>query len=161
MKNLFLAAAIVISSLAPAQIFAQAYDNTQAINVIVGKFNELAKSHPEFLSGERYEAPSIKVTKEIINGELAEGADPIFSDKVPSGNVIVPFPSDYPLDYKDNSDKVLNSLAKAFSYHNDFGYDYYQLFVIKESDGRLYFVVALDFQNPVTLEGVFKEMNNN
>ena len=145
MKKLIAIAAIVIASVTTAQVKAQT-----PVEKIANSIDTFMKAqHPEYAKIERYQVADVN-----------KAGEPIFRGEIPLAFQVVAFPSGFPLDYKDNADKVYAQISKDIDsgVNTDYGYDLYSFSVI-EKDGAKYFIMIQDYQVRPTVESVKKQMN--
>ena len=145
MKKIFLTAAIVISSLTTAQVFAQAKEGQtpvqQTAEVIKLVQKELAVSFPQFKETSKYSLEADNTSY------LSQGAH---------GQIVQEIDAEY-LYYSNNSDVVIKAIIKKISEANldDFNFDLYQIGFV-EQDNKYYIVTYLDYQKTVKLEDLQK-----
>ena len=145
MKKLIAIAAIIIASVTTAQVKAQT-----PVEKISNSIDTFMKSqHPEYAKIERYQVADVN-----------KAGEPIFNGEIPLAFQVVAFPSEFPLDYKDNADKIYAQISKDIDsgVNADYGYDLYSFSVI-EKDGAKYFIMIQDYQVRPTVESVKKQMN--
>ena len=145
MKKLIAIAAIIIASVTTAQVKAQT-----PVEKISNSIDTFMKSqHPEYAKIERYQVADVN-----------KAGEPIFNGEIPLAFQVVAFPSEFPLDYKDNADKIYAQISKDIDsgVNTDYGYDLYSFSVI-EKDGAKYFIMIQDYQVRPTVESVKKQMN--
>lgn len=145
MKKIFLTAAIVISSLTTAQVFAQAKEGQtpgqQTVEVIKLVQKELVVSFPQFKETSKYslQADNTSYLNQGAHGQIVQGID-----------------AEY-LYYSNNSDVVIKAIIKKIRKANsdDFNFDLYQIGFV-EQDNKYYIVAYLDYQKTVKLEDIQK-----
>ncbi|NCX05736.1 MAG: hypothetical protein EBW68_08170, partial [Actinobacteria bacterium] len=86
--------------------------------------------------------------------------EPIFNGQIPLAFQVVAFPPEFPLEYKDNAEKVYNQFVRDINseVNSDYGYDLYSFTVI-ENEGAKYFILIQDYQVRTTVESIKKEMS--
>lgn len=144
MKKLIAIAAIIIASVTTAQVKAQT-----PVEKICNSIDTFMKAqHPEYAKIERY-----KVVDVTTDGE------PIFKSEIPLAFQVVPFPSDFPLDYENNDEKILKKFTSDLNgdINKEYLYDLYSFTVI-EKNGFKYFIMIQDYKVRPTEESVKKEM---
>lgn len=145
MKKIFLTAAIVISSLTTAQVFAQAKEGQtpgqQTVEVIKLVQKELVVSFPQFKETSKFslQADNTSYLNQGAHGQIVQGID-----------------AEY-LYYSNNSDVVIKAIIKKIREANsdDFNFDLYQIGFV-EQDNKYYIVTYLDYQKTVKLEDLQK-----
>jgi len=145
MKKLIAIAAIVIASVTTAQVKAQ--PASERISISIDTF--MKAQHSEYAKIERYQ----------ISGITKDG-EPIFNGQIPLAFQVVAFPPEFPLEYKDNAEKVYNQFVRDINseVNSDYGYDLYSFTVI-ENEGAKYFILIQDYQVRTTVESIKKEMS--
>jgi hypothetical protein len=145
MKKLIAIAAIIIASVTTAQVKAQT--PVEKISNSIDTF--MKAQHPGYAKIERYQVADVN-----------KAGEPIFNGEIPLAFQVVAFPSEFPLDYKDNADKIYSQISKDIDsgVNTDYGYDLYSFSVI-EKDGAKYFIMIQDYQVRPTVESVKKQMN--
>lgn len=119
MKKLIAIAAIVIASVTTAQVKAQT-----PVEKICNSIDTFMKAqHPEYAKIERY-----KVVDVTTEGE------PIFKSEIPLAFQVVPFPSDFPLEYGENANNVLKNFVNDINSekNREYFYDLYSFAVIEK-----------------------------